>query len=297
MTSLSEAANDKSYEFPDDWHGVKKDPRIKVKVIKRDWNDPHFAIFDGMQKQEARAMCTGDYCWQMDSDEIVSSRDYVKIKSLCQKLPPGIDILSLPVIEYWGGEEKVRVDVQPWKWRLSRNKKNIGHGIPKELRREDENGLYAAEGTDGCDMIDTVTGQRLPHVTFHNEQSEQVRQAAMQKIPGAIEEYERWFNMIVSEIPSVYHYSWFDIERKIKLYRDYWTQHWNSLYGKNAEDTADNNMMFNVAWSDVTDDMITARAIELAEKLGGWIWHQKWDGKTITPYIHINVSGPLTKTK
>ena len=189
------------------------------------------------------------------------------------------------------------MDVQPWKWRLSRNKKNIVHGIPIELRRTDENGLYAAEGTDGCDMIDIVSGQRIPHVTFHNEQSEQVRQAAMVGVPGGREEYERWFNMVVQEIPAVFHYSWYDLERKIKLYRDYWTRHWNSLYGKSLEDTPENNMMFDVAWKDVTDDMIKELAKELSEKLGGWIWHQKWDHKTVTPHIRVYRPAPWSMVK
>lgn len=270
---------------------------IIVKVVRRDWDHPHFAVFDGMQKQAAREMCTGDFCWQMDSDEVVAETDVQKILDLCQKLPPGVDVLSLPVIEFWGGDEKVRIDVQPWKWRLTRNKKNIGHGIPIECRRTDEHGVFATEGTDGCDMIDLETGHRLPHVTFHNEQSERVRQAAMMNVPGALEEYERWFNVIVNDLPAVFHYSWYDIERKIRLYRDYWTRHWNVLYGKNADDTAENNMMFDVAWKDVTDDMIKARASELAERLGGWIWHRKWDGKTSTPSMKINKQQPTSMIK
>lgn len=271
---------------------AENNPRVKIATRKLDWNDPHFANFDWIQKQEARAMCSGDFCWQMDSDEVVSEEDYDKIKNLCLKLPPGVDILSLPVIEFWGGSEKVRVDIQPWKWRLSRNKKNIGHGVPKGFERFDEHGMYLARGTDGCDMIDLETHERLPHVTFHNEQSEQVRQAALQHIPGAIDEYERWFNMIVNEIPSVFHYSWFNLERKIKLYRTFWTKFWNSLYGEKLDDTPQNNMMFDLAWKDVTDDMIQELAKELKEKMGGWIWHQKWDHKTLTPHIKVVKSHP-----
>lgn len=286
---------DGGYQVDED--GFVKNSKLRVKTVPCDWNHPHFAVFDGMQKQAAREMCTGDFCWQMDSDEVVSEKDCDKIRDLCQKLPPGIDILSLPVVEFWGSEGKVRMDVQPWKWRLSRNKKNIVHGIPIELRRTDENGLYAAEGTDGCDMIDIVSGQRIPHVTFHNEQSEQVRQAAMVGVPGGREEYERWFNMVVQEIPAVFHYSWYDLERKIKLYRDYWTRHWNSLYGKSLEDTPENNMMFDVAWKDVTDDMIKELAKELSEKLGGWIWHQKWDHKTVTPHIRVYRPAPWSMVK
>ena len=40
-------------------------------------------------------------------------------------------------------------------------------------------------------------------------------------------------------------------------------------------------MMFDVPWSQVTDDMINDRAIELKQKTGGWIWHRKWNGEKI----------------
>jgi glycosyltransferase involved in cell wall biosynthesis len=269
------------------------DPRVKVKVIVRDWTHPRFAVFDGMQKAEARAMCTKEFCWQMDSDEIVHEDDAKRIGDLCRSMPKEADILALPIIEYWGGPDKVRLDIQPWKWRLSRNKTNITHGIPKELQKFDERGdLYAAEGTDGCDMVDKETGERLPHISFYTPDIENTRRVAMLGNEQARQEYERWLNAVVNGLPGVFHYSWYDLSRKIRLYRDYWTRHWNSLYGKSLDDTAANNMMFNVPWSEVTEDMIEERARQMQEKLGGWIWHQKWDGETRTGHIRIARTQP-----
>ena len=78
------------------------------------------------------------------ADEIVHEKDYDKVKEVIKRLPKATDLIALPVIEYWGGPEKVRIDVNPWKWRLSRNRKYITHGIPKQLRVIDEDGqLYA----------------------------------------------------------------------------------------------------------------------------------------------------------
>lgn len=266
----------------------ESDSRIKVKQIQRDWGNPRHAVYDGMQKAEARAMCTGDFCWQMDSDEIVHEEDYDKIIVLCQGFPKDIDLISLPVVEYWGGPDKVRVDIQPWKWRLSRNKKNITHGIPVELRTIDSDGnQMAKEGTDGCDMIDSATGQRIPHVSFYNQEIESVRRSALQGSAEHLLQYQDWFNQVVSSIPSVFHYSWYDLPRKIKLYRDYWQNHWNGLWGKDTSDSAQNNMMFDCPWSQVTDEMISERARLLAEKTGGWIWHRKWDGLTSTPHMAV----------
>ncbi len=267
--------------------------KLKVKQVIRDWDHPRFAVFDGMQKAEARAMCTKDFCWQMDSDEIVHEDDAKRVLELCRSMPKEADILALPVIEYWGGPDKVRLDIQPWKWRLSRNKEHITHGIPVQLRKVDAEGnTYAAEGTDGCDMIDRETGECLPHISFYTPDVENARRVASIGNEQARQEYEQWFNTVINGLPCVFHYSWYNLPRKIRLYRDYWTRHWNSLYGKSIEDTTESNMMFDAPWSQVTDDMIEGRAQLMAELLGGWIWHRKWDGKTQTGHIKITRTQP-----
>lgn len=268
---------------------------IRIKVVKRDWRDPRFALFDGMQKAEARKMCKGDFCWQMDSDEVVHEQDAPKIVGLCERFPIDADVVSLPVIEYWSGPEKVRMDVNPWKWRLSRNLPHITHGVPVSHRRYDEQGrLYAAPGTDGCDMIHVETGESLPHASFFTKEAFELQQAALSGRSVSQTLYERWFNDVIAVLPGVHHYSWFDLQRKIRLYRDYWTSHWCSIEGRQYVDTAETNMMFDVPWSQVTDEMIDARAAELRE-IGGWIWHRKWDG-TKTPWMTVKRSEPKVMT-
>jgi len=276
-----------------DTETLKFHHRLNLKQIPRDWSHPRHAVFDGMQKAEARKMCTGDFCWQMDSDEIVHEDDAQKIVEICRHIPREVDVLSLPVIEYWGSSSKVRADIQPWKWRLSRNKPNITHGIPVDLRKVDSEGItIAIGGTDGCDMIDTETGERLPHMSFYTPDIEGVRQAAMIGNQEALQQYENWFNSAVAQLPCVFHYSWHDMPRKIKLYRDYWQNHWLGLWDKDTSDSVENNMMFDCPWSEVSDKMIEDRAAELSSKLGGWIWHKKWDGVTTTPHITCNRTEP-----
>lgn len=270
-----------------------KDTRVKVQQIARDWKHPRCGVFDGMQKAAARSMCTGEYCWQMDSDEVVHEDDYKKIHDLCRQIPGNVDIVSLPVIEYWGGPEKVRADITPWKWRLSRNKPNITHGIPAELRAYDEAGhLMAKPGTDGCDMIDANTGERLPHVSFYNQEADQVRHAGLSGSEEALRTYEAWFNTVVNSLPSVFHYSWYDLPRKIVIYRNFFQSFWGGLWGRDTADTAENNMMFDLPWSQITDEMIQERAQLMKELLGGWIWHRKWDGVTRTPHIRCDRRQP-----
>lgn len=272
---------------------AEQEPKLKIMTRQVDWTAKRHPVFDGMQKAAAREMCTKEFCWQMDSDEIVHEEDAPKIADLCRSLPKGVDILALPVIEYWGGPDKVRMDIQPWKWRLSRNVPHVTHGIPKELRRIDANGqLYAAEGTDGCDMIHKETFERLQHLGFYTPDVDNARRIAMVGNEQARAQYEQWFNAVVSQLPGVFHYSWFDLPRKIKLYRDYWQNHWNALWNKDTSDTAENNMMFGVPWKDVTDEMIEQRAQEMKNKLGGWIWHRPWDGKTTTPHIKCHRTQP-----
>lgn len=265
--------------------------KIQIKQIARDWNHPRFAVFDGMQKAEARAMCQSEFCWQMDSDEIVHEEDAPKIIDLVLKMPSNVEIVSLPVVEFWGGPEKIRLDIQPWKWRLSRNLPHITHGIPCNLRKFDINGIYALPGTDGCDMIHAKTGESLPHLTFHTQETENIRKHALMNNKEALKIYSEWFNKIIINLPGVYHYSWYDLPRKIRTYRDYWTKHWNSLTNNDMKDSAESNMMFDVPWSEVTDEMIHARAEELKEKCGGWIWHSKWRGER-TPHLTIDRKEP-----
>jgi hypothetical protein len=234
-----------------------------------------------------------DFCWQMDADEVVHEDDYTKIKNLIKKFPGQVDLVSLPVIEFWGSNKKIRLDVTPWKWRLSRNLPNITHGIPKELRRtDDRENLYAHLGTDGCDYIDYKTYDRIPHASFYTEDIESARSAAISGNTDALEQYNTWFERVIETLPSVYHYSWFDIPRKIRTYRDYWSKHWQSLYNIEQEDIPENNMFFDKAWSSVTESDIKKMGKKLSKDTGGWIFHSRIDFSKVTPSLTSKRSEP-----
>jgi len=269
------------------------DKRIKVSLVLRDWKDTRFAVYDGAQKAISRDQCTMDYCWQQDADEIVHEKDYLKIIQTTRNFPRQYDLLSLPVIEYWGSSSKVRADINPWKWRVSKNKPYITHGIPKALRRIDENGkLYAAPGTDGCDYIHRESYEPIPHIGFYNEEIHKVKLKAFSGDAIAFKAYEGWFNRVIELLPSIHHYSWIDIGRKIRTYRDYWSKHWQSLYDIPQEDTAENNMFLDTSWENSTEEDINETAIKLSEKMGGWVFHSKVNYNNPTPHFKISQSQP-----
>ena len=272
---------------------AEQNERIKISSVLRDWKDTRFAVYDGAQKAQARNLCTMDFCWQQDADEIVHEEDYDKIAEMGRNFPRQFDLLSLPVIEYWGSSDKVRADINPWKWRLSRNKDYITHGIPKQLRREDTEGkLFALPGTDGCDYIHKETLEPIPHVGFYNEDIHKVKMLAFSGDTNAFSEYEGWFNRVVELLPSVHHYSWMDIGRKIRTYRDYWSKHWQSLYDITQEDTAENNMFIDKPWKDISESEIDQLAEKLALEMGGWVFHSKINFDNPTPHFAIERSQP-----
>lgn len=271
---------------------AEKEPKIKTNQNKIDWDHPRFAYHsDGMQKAYARNLCTGDFCWQMDSDEFVLPEDHKKIKSIVKRFPKLSELIALPVVEFWGSYDKVRVDINPWKWRLSRNSSHITHGIPKELRREDEDGnTYTAPGSDTCDYVHKDTFDRIPFIAYYSESVETVRRKALSLNEDALKEYEKWYNDISSHVPTIYHMSWFDLTRKIKLYKNYWTKFWLSQYNLPLEDTPENNMFFDKAWSEVEDSEIEELAARLGKDMGGWIFHKKIDWNAKTPWVSIEHS-------
>jgi len=262
------------------------EPKLQVHLVERDWSHPRFAVFDGAQKAEARKRCTGQFLWQMDADEVVEPKDFEKIVHLCRNFPKEVDLLSLPVVEFWGSKDKVRMDINPWKWRLSRNLPHITHGIPGPLRKSDPDGhQHASVGTDGCDYVHAETGMPIPHASFYTEEVHRARAAALSGNSEAQRAYSDWFKRVVEALPGVRHYSWYDLPRKIRTYRDYWSKHWQSLYDIKQEDTAENNMFFDKPWSEVTEEEIEAMGRRLADELGGHVFHSRVDWSRPTPWI------------
>lgn len=267
---------------------------LKIYIEPRDWTSRRSALYDGELKALARSYCTRQLCWQQDADEWVKITDVEKIKFIAANTS---SVIALPVIEFWG-RHKIRLDVTPWKWRLSPNDKDITHGVPSALRRwkqlpDGSEEMYAAPGTDGCDIISATTGEPLEFISFYGEGPHRVRLAALSGNATAQKEYATWLSQIMNALPVVYHDSWVNIERKIRLYRDFWSRHWDVLYSDNPEATQQNpsnNFFPGVKWDDVTEEMIRDLAQRLENDTGGWIFHSPWRGESV-PYLTLESVG------
>lgn len=280
---------------------MEKHDKLHVVHVDVDYSVPNYGIWDGKMKAVARAQCTGDYLWQMDSDEVVQPGIRALLETVIEKTI-GTDnsvapLLSLPVVEYWGSQGKVRVDVNPWKWRISKNDPNITHGIPTQFRKwekvegcGDEEFLFAKQGTDGCDYIWKDSGEVVPCVHFMTSEVEQVRRHALTGDLNGLALYEQWFNRCAIELPTVYHFSWWSVYEKIKKFKHTWNSQWLSLYNEKREDPTW-NPFFEQSLESVTPSQMKLYAKIIEENTGGHIFHKKWN-YTVTPSVTINQPVP-----
>ena len=266
----------------------------KIKIIHSDqfdWTAKNHGIFDGMTKAESRKNCTGDMLWQFDVDEILHENHVSLVRNIANDLynTRGIDLLALPVIDFWGRNSKVRIDVNIWKWRLSKNNPDITHGIPVNLRKYENGLLYAKQGTDGCDYISMSTGLPIQCATYLHPEIDQVRYAAItdKRYVSMIQDY---VNKSIEQLPCVFHYSWFNIDRKIKNFKQFWNSSWNSLYNVDIDEK--NNPFFpGKTWEQMSDEMISLLSRELENKTGGHVFHSPWDGSQKN-HINVNMNHP-----
>jgi hypothetical protein len=204
--------------------------QIQVYENEWDWNE---AGVDGQQKAFARALCEHEFLWQFDADEIVHENDYEKIKMITKRFPNNADILHLPVVELWGDEKHATGRRHGWKWRFSRNKPEISHGINKHARLVDEETgvVYAKKGmSDGCEYVNIMNNEMRPHTGFYNQNIEMERLHLPQN-------YARTMNAAFKALPSVWHTSWIDLQSKYEQLKHggSWDRLWSLLYREEAQ--------------------------------------------------------------
>lgn len=232
----------------------------KLRVVKRRWKFDEPAM-DGMMKAYARSLCTKEFCFQIDADEIVHESDYEKIHNLCNILSSNIKVVTLPVLDLYGSNKTVRSDRGLYKVRLSRNLREITHGIPKPFRKTNKQGKIYADPSvsDGCELINSSTLMPIDgHVSFFNNDMFVLQNTNM-------EGFKKYITEAFKKHPSVWHFSWADLERRIKVDLEFWDDQWKRL--NNNQTINEFNRFFpNTPKDQITDDLIKQRAEFLKDK-------------------------------
>jgi hypothetical protein len=242
-----------------------------------DYTKPNFGIYDGQNKAYARSHCTGDYCCQIDADEVFEDVPNIKdkIENLISKLDKDNPVISSLVLEPWGSNGKIRLDINSWKERFSINDPNITHGIPLSHRKYINGLLYSHPGSDGCNKIWKTTGQPIPCLNFVTQQSEDIRRKAISDLQY-VPIYENWINKIVNKLPVIHHYSWYSVYQKMIKYKLFWAVSWNSLYGPDLLKSKDWNPFFNKPFKQVTDEEMITTARQIESETSGHIFHSEY---------------------
>jgi len=271
---------------------MNKHSKLEVYHVNLDWTAKNHGVYDGQMKAYARSKCTGDYLWQQDLDEIAEDNVREKIDALLDKSSQFMDqnpIIALPVVEYWGSNGKVRIDINPWKERLSKNLPNITHGIPASLRKYEDGLLYSKHGSDTCNLITKNTGEPIAIANFVTPQVEEIRRKAIFDT-NFVSDYQNWYNMITDHLPTIYHFSWYSISTKIKNYKQFWNGFWQSMYNETRPEGW-NPFFANKSLTEVTDEEIVKYAKYIEATCGGHIFHTFYNGQK-TNHVRIEKEIP-----
>lgn len=279
-------SQDGSYEFLQVW--AARDARLRVTERPVDPQHPRWALdADGRLKAHARAQCRGDFCFQADLDEIAADDAGPLIRQLCATWPQGRAgdeiVVALPFVEYWGSLYQVRADIPVNFPRLSRNAPTITHDVPRRARRFDSNGdlCIALYASDSCDYVHRDSYEALRVVPLWSSDRESRRRDPLQRSEWQID-----FNTAIEELPTIFHLSWLDIERKLRHYRDHWPAFHASLYDVERADCPP--APDGRAWKDLSDEDVRAAAAIFAEE-GPRIMHGKGE---VGPTIRVGKAPP-----
>ena len=207
---------------------MKKDSRVRLLQSKY---ESKFPLMDGSQKQLARMACTGRAVLQLDADEVLADGCGPWLRHAANLLVtrPVPVVLSLPVINLVGSESTADCAGSPWKWRLSPNRRDWGHGVYLGSRRISKDGQMYSAQTDGAEWITLPGGDPVPVTGFLGSAHPSDPSAMALQLAEAIGQ----------SFPPVWHYSAASLPRKLRMARDFWHDQWLSIRdGKEGQETA-----------------------------------------------------------
>lgn len=248
----------------------------KFKVVTPDfvdWNAKNSGIYDGLTKAFARSHCTSDYLWQQDVDEVLEDDAKEKIDKLAKNLDSDSPLISTLVVEYWGSKDKVRIDVNSWKERLSLYSAKLTHGIPGPFKKYEAGLMFAHPGTDGCNIIHKGTELPANCLNFVTDKSENIRRLAITD-SKYVPTYEAWYNKMGDRLPVIHHFSWWSVYEKMLKYKLFWNDSWQRLYNEKRPEGY--NPFFDKPFSEVSDEEMRATAKKIEAETSGHIFHSAY---------------------
>jgi hypothetical protein len=185
----------------------------------------------GDEKTYARKKCTGTHLIQLDADEIISEPQVGMIRDIIASHRFD-EVLDLPVVNFYGDGETIRVEPNCWKWRISRNEANIIHGVHGDARILDKKTFKITMDktkSDSCEYIDEDTMEICRHIpTF-----DPTFLLAHERMKNGQIDPERYVELLkrLFKGPIVWHYSWLNLDRK-KTNGEFWDK---TFHGKKNE--------------------------------------------------------------
>ena len=201
----------------------------KVKIYEHPWDMDNPTLF-GDEKTYARQQCTGNWLIQLDADEIINEPKPGAIRELI-KQHQNIELIDFPVINFYGNEDTTRIEENCWKWRISKNNPNIIHGVHGEARQFDAESMKITmdkKKSDGCEYIYSDSLKIVSHKAILPPSFAETHYKIFKtrNFPEYQAKYLSELANLIANYPVIFHYSWFDLNRK-KNNGAFWDGTWH----------------------------------------------------------------------
>lgn len=239
----------------------KEMDNLEVHDIPLDEEDPGK---DGQLKTMSRAMTDSALSLQFDADELCmgSPEKWKKEAKKLQSLD--FDILSMLVVEPFGSMTNLRMNKEhnPWKWRLSKNKPEIVHGIPAHDRLEKDDKVYSKGNSDGTFPVHVVTNQMISnYIPVYLQELVSLKASGDKKAyASAVSDF------LKKDEPWILHLGHVDLHKKLSYYLKSWHDWWCCLYDKDPANPQNNLYFKGHLPSEVTEEMINEKVQELIKQ-------------------------------
>ena len=255
--------------------GRKYGDNPKVKLLQSEWDFSEPTMF-GIQKTIARRAATGEWLWQFDMDEVIHEKDIPKVRELIDA-NPGESMFTFGCLTFYDGEDCMEITGEnPVKWRLTRNHDWLGHGVVDWARKYTEDGrLYMDKReSDACEYIREEDGKIAsslvkdnlvlnPGVVHYRDRIKSEWEKS-KKIDDK-GQYQYFLNDMAKSTLCVYHYSWINLERKIRRQTPFWDRMWLNYSGDGAPQTT-SRWVKDKQKGDVTEEDLDRVIQEFREK-------------------------------